>query len=354
MKQPKILAAATALPARRYTQQEILEACAVAFPDLMRGPAHRGIFENAGVAERYLAEPLPFYLESNGFETRNNAYLRHALALSRAALRSCAERAGLSLDALSHLVSVTTTGLATPSLEARLAQEMSLPRSMARTPIFGAGCAGGAVGLARAAEFLRGRPEGVAAVLSAELCSLCFDPAEPTLLKIVSAALFGDGAATVLLAGPDAEVGRPIAEVVASASFLIPDSLHVMGWDFTERGMRLLLSPDAMRVVEENARQAVEPFLKSQGLGLQDVDLFLLHPGSLKIIESFERALGLSCEDTRLSRDSLRRFGNLSSASVLFILEEALRLRRPQAGSHALLTAMGPGFSCEMSLLRFL
>jgi alkylresorcinol/alkylpyrone synthase len=354
MKQPKILAAATALPARRYTQQEILEACAEAFPDLMRRPAHRDIFENAGVFERYLAEPLPFYLEGHDFETRNNAHIRHALALARAALRSCADRAGRSLDVLSHLLSVTTTGLATPSIEARLAQEMSLPRAMERTPIFGAGCAGGAVGLARAAAFLRGRPEAVAAVLSAELCSLCFDPAEPTLLKIVSAALFGDGAAAVLLAGPDAEAGQPVAEILASASFLIPDSLHVMGWDFTERGMRLLLSPDAPRIVEQSARQAVEPFLKSQGLGLRDVDLFLLHPGSLKILESFEKALGLSPEHTRLSRDSLRRYGNISSASVLFILEEALRTRRPKAGSTALLAAMGPGFSCEMSLLRLL
>ncbi len=353
MKHPKILAAATALPARRYRQAEIRDACAEAFPELLAVPARLSIFENAGVEERYLAEPIAYYFDGKSFEARNDNYLRRALELSKSALSACLARAGKSPEALDHLLSVTTTGLATPSLETRLAREIPSSPSLQRTPLFGSGCAGGAVGLARASELLRGRPEGFAAVVSAELCSLCFDPEDPSLLKIVSAALFGDGAAAVLLAGADAAVERPLAEVVASGSFLIPDTLDVMGWRFADRGMKLLLSPDAPRVVEDNARRALEPFLQSNGVSLEDIDLFLIHPGSLRIIEAFERALGLSARDTLPSRESLRRYGNLSSASILFILEEALGRRRDQ-GALALLAAMGPGFSCEMSLLRFL
>jgi alkylresorcinol/alkylpyrone synthase len=224
-----------------------------------------------------------------------------------------------------------------------------------RTPIFGVGCAGGAVGLARAEDYLRGHPEETVLLLSVELCSLTFLPRDDSMIQLVGASLFGDGAAAVLLAGDKADHGaaHPV-EILGSESLLLPDSLHVMGWDFTDEGMKLVLSREAPALIERHVKGAVDSFLEKHRKTARDIDYFLLHPGSLKIIEAFERALNLTSHDTRFTRRFLENYGNLSSASVLFILHDTLKTERPRPGSCGLLATMGPGFACEMLLLRFL
>lgn len=349
---PKILSAATAVPEHRYGQDSVKQACRAAFGPLMDAPSRQAIFDHAGVGSRALVEPIERYLSPRSFAENNAAYFTHARSLSETALRAALDEAGLGFSDIGHIVSVTTTGLLTPSLEAHLAQELPFPRGVKRTPLFGSGCAGGAVALSRAADLLLGRPEEAVLVLSVELCSLTFMPQEQETTQIVAAALFGDGASAAVLAG-DRHRGRGGAEIVDSASTLLPDSLDVMGWDFTDQGMRLILSPRATTLVEDSFAGAVAPFLARHGLKTGDIDHFLLHPGSAKILDACERSLGIDSQKTRLSREFLAANGNLSSSSLLFILRDTLSGAKPRPGSYGLMAAFGPGFACELLLLRF-
>jgi alkylresorcinol/alkylpyrone synthase len=349
---PKVLSVATALPDHRYDQDAVRAACRSIFGEMMDSPGRQAIFDNAGVRSRALVEPIERYSTPRSFEENNAAYFTHARALAERAVREALERSGLGFPDIGHIVSVTTTGLLTPSLEAHLAHALPFPRSVKRTPLFGSGCAGGAVALSRAADFLLGRPDEAVLVLSVELCSLTFMPQEKDTTQIVAAALFGDGASAAVLAG-DGHRGRARAEVLDTASVLLPDSLDVMGWDFTDRGMRLVLSPRAVSLVEDGFAAAVEPFLARHGLRTRDVERFLLHPGSAKILDACERALAIDPEKARLSRDFLAANGNLSSSSLLFILRDAIEKAEPRPGSYGLMAALGPGFACELALLRF-
>jgi hypothetical protein len=245
-------------------------------------------------------------LSPHSFEENNAAYFAHACVLSEQALRSALDKTGLDFPDIDHIISVTTTGLLTPSLEAHLAQCLPFPRDVKRTPLFGSGCAGGAVALARAADFLLGRPEETVLVLSVELCSLTFMPQELETTQIVADALFGDGASAAILAG-DRYQGRARAEIVDSTSALLPGSLDIMGWDFTDQGMRLVLSPRATILVENSFAGIVEPFLARQGLKTGDIEHFLLHPGSAKILNACERSLGIDPEMTRRGPATLLR-----------------------------------------------
>lgn len=348
----EILSVGTALPERRYSQDEIAARCRGRFEEALTPLRREALFANAGVSERRLVEDAGYYFDGVPFSRRNEDYLKHALPLASRALAAALVGADLPHAAISHLFSVTTTGLLTPSLEARLAQELPFPRSIKRTPIFGVGCAGGAVALARAFEYLEGHPKQTALVLSTELCSLSFLPDEGTVTQLVAAALFGDGSAAAVLRGREAGGPPAKARVLAAESLLFEDSLGVMGWDFGEHGMRLVLSPDAPRLVEKALRGVVEAFLARQGRRLEQVSVHVLHPGSKRILEACETALELTERDTRHSHAFLARHGNLSSASVLFILKEALADAPP--GRLGLLAALGPGFACELVLFETL
>lgn len=326
--------------------------CLELFGPVLAKSRRAEVFERAGVETRRLVEAKEYYLAPKDFETKNRDYLRHALALSEDCVREALSRAGLDFPDIGHIVSVTTTGLLTPSLEARLAQVLPFPRSVKRTPLFGAGCAGGAVALARASDFLAGHPDQNVLVLSVELCSLTFLPQERTMTQVVAAALFADGASAVVLGGADA--ARPArADILRAESLLLEDSLDVMGWDFTNLGMKLVLSPRAPELIERRFRGAVEAFLAKDGLKPSDVGRWLLHPGSAKILEACERSLGIGPEATRLSRRFLAENGNLSSSCLLFILRDALEREPASPGSLGVMAAFGPGFACELLLLRF-
>ncbi len=347
----ELISIGTALPEREYSQEDVERLCAASFSGALT-PAKRGaLFANAGVARRRLIEDGAYYFSAPPFSRRNADFLRHGGALAERAIAAALEGAGARHGDVDHVFSVTTTGLLTPSLEAHLAQRLPFRRRVKRTPLFGVGCAGGAVALARAFEYLQGHPEQAALVASTELCSLSFLPRDGTATQLVAAALFADGAAAALLRGEAASGGaRARARFVAAESLLIDDSLDVMGWDFGEDGMRLVLSPRAPEVVESQLRGAVEPFLARQGWKLEDLSLFVLHPGSSRILDACERALDLPPDATRFSRRFLASHGNLSSASVLFILRDALEGAPP--GRRGILVALGPGFACEMLLFE--
>jgi alkylresorcinol/alkylpyrone synthase len=344
----EIAAIGTAVPSHRYAQDEVAARCRGLFQDALTPARRESLFANAGVGHRRFVEPMDYYLPAPPFSRRNGDYLRHALPLAEAAIAEALARGGASHADVSHLVSVTTTGLLTPSLEARLAARLPFPRRIKRTPLFGAGCAGGAVALARAFEYLKGHPRETVLALSTELCSLSFLPGDGTVTQLVAAALFGDGAAAALLRGSEASGGGP--EFLAAESLLFDDSLDVMGWDFGEDGMRLVLSAEAPRLVERRFGAAVDGFLERNGARRSDVSLWALHPGSRRIIEACEKALGLTAKETAPSRRFLAEHGNLSSASVLFILRDVLETA--PRGSLGVLAALGPGFACETLLFR--
>lgn len=347
----RILAVGTAVPEKQYEQNTIREHCRTGFSGTA-ADGREDIFDRAGVATRGLVEAPEYYFSDVPFEKRNADYFRHAEILSRRALESALDQAGVAIGDLTHLFSVTTTGLLTPSLDAHLAQALPFRRTLKRTPLFGVGCAGGAVALSRAYEYLRGHPTETIAVLSVELCSLTFLPKDGTMTQLVAAAIFGDGAACVILCGEKAPAaGRAEFSFVDNESVLIPDSLHVMGWNFGADGMRLVLSNDAPAIVERNLEEALSPLLARHGVCVDELSPLVLHPGSSRILDACERAMGLPDGAADLSRAFLKLHGNLSSASVLFILKDALA--QPKSASPwGLLVALGPGFACEALLIR--
>ncbi len=347
----RVLAVGTAVPAARWSQAEIRGRCEPAFAGTA-AEGRGGMFDRAGVDSRSLAEHPEYYFAGLSFERRNGDYLRHAEELARLAVERALLRAGVLCGDITHLFSVTTTGLLTPSLDARLAQSMPFRRTVKRTPLFGVGCAGGAVALSRAFEYLRGHPTETVAVLSVELCSLTFLPKDGTMTQLVAAALFGDGAACAILCGDRAPAAaRAKLAIVDNESALIPDSLGVMGWEFGSDGMRLVLSDDAPQIVERNLEEALSPLLARHAACVDELSPLVLHPGSARILDACERAMGLPEGTAALSRAFLRRHGNLSSASVLFILADALA-ETPRPSRFGLLAALGPGFACEALLLR--
>ncbi len=228
---------------------------------------------------------------------------------------------------LDALFFVSITGISCPSIDAKLVNRMGLPLHLKRTPIFGLGCVAGAVGLSRAADYVRAFPDQVAAVLAVELCSLTLQQEDISIANIISSGLFGDGAAAVLVTGAERNGGGP--EILATRSVLFPNSEHVLGWDISEKGFRMVLARELPEIVQEKLGPVVDAFLAEHDLTRADLGSWILHTGGPRVLEATAAALGLSEEDVSASWDCLRREGNLSSASVLVVLEEVMLKRRP-------------------------
>lgn len=353
MTTPRIQSVACELPDHRATQDQLVAALRAMWErdghDVERLEAfHR----SAKVEARHLAMPLEAYLTASSFTERNEAWICTALDLGERAIRNALRQAGVEPEEVDHLFFVTVTGLATPSIDARLVNRLGLRSDVRRTPIFGLGCVAGAAGLARMADYLRAFPTHTAVLLSVELCSLTIQHADVSITNLIASGLFGDGAAAVVMRG--AEVARsPGPEVLASESVFYPDTEHVMGWQFVDSGFKVVLSPDVPRLVTENVRGNVERFLDGRGLDRSGIRHWIAHTGGPRVLEAFESELQLRDGELRRSWDSLRSVGNLSSASVLFVLSDLLGSGDAGGGEHGLLMAMGPGFCAELVLLRW-
>ncbi len=353
---PRIRAVGRALP-EHYADQEALIA---AFRDAWAG-AHFNVerleelHRAVQVTGRYLALPLAAYKELTSFARRNEAWTTAAVDLGEVAVREGLRQAGLAPAEVDHLFFVTTTGIATPSIDARLMNRLGLRPEVRRSPLFGLGCAGGAAGIARAADVLRAYPSQVAVVLAVELCSLTLQRDDFSVSNIISSGLFGDGAAAVVLAGgARAETELPFGPaVVATGSVFYPDTERVMGWDIVESGFKVVLSAEVPEVVRRHVRANVDAFLAAHDLGRADIRHWIAHTGGPKVLEAFEDALELPAGALARSWTSLRETGNLSSAAVLFVLSDLLASGTPEAGEHGLLLSMGPGFCSELVLLRW-
>jgi alkylresorcinol/alkylpyrone synthase len=332
----------TVLPDHRYEQAEITEA----FSRLTECDEKllRRFHEATGIRGRNLALPLADYAKLDSFARANDAYVELALELGERALAGALHKAGVRPEKVDHLLFCSTTGLATPSLDAKLAQRMGLRPDVKRVPVFGLGCAAGAAGLSRLHDYLRGWPDHVAVLVCVELCSLTIQRDDTSIANLVASGLFGDGAAAVVATGRGAG-----PEVVATRSRLYPGTEHLMGWEVGDHGFRIVLDADLTKFVEQVLAADIREFLADYGLTPEQVATWVCHPGGPKVIEKIVQTLGLPAKALDVTWSSLREHGNLSSVSVLHVLQET----RGRPGAPAVLMALGPGFSAELLLLHW-
>ncbi len=348
----KITATASAFPAHYYPQALLLEAFKAYWGSRLENPRMLDrLWAHARVDGRHLVLPLDAYLGIDTWGKANDIWIEAAQELGSTAIRCALARAGVAAADIGAMFFVSVTGVASPSIDARLINRMDLPLHMKRIPIFGLGCVAGAAGIARAADYVRAFPDQVAVLLSVELCSLTVQRDDLSIANQISSALFGDGAAAVVIAGDRVNVSGP--RIVDTRSSFYRDTEDVMGWAISEKGFRIVLSPEVPSVIREHLREDVDGFLACHGLTRADIGCWVLHTGGPKILEATQEALGIPESAIAASWEMLRTTGNLSSASVLLVLEEIMTNRRPPARTWSVLAAMGPAFCSELVLIQW-
>lgn len=351
----KIAAVGKALPPHFYDQGTLLEALQRRWSGKFFNPERlERLHRNVLVGGRHLALPIAEYDQLTTWGQANDAWIRVAQEVGGAAVLDALGRAGLTPADVDSLIFVTVTGVATPSIDARLVNRLGLPPRVKRVPIFGLGCVAGAAGISRAADYVRAFPDQVAVLLSVELCSLTLQEEDLSIPNLIASGLFGDGAAAVVVVGDERPAGPADGpRILATRSVFYPDSERVMGWDISESGFRIVLSADVPEVARQFLRADVDAFLADQGLTRADIASWVCHPGGPKVLEAMQESLELPEGALDVTWKSLREVGNLSSTSVLMVLRETMDEHRPAPGSLGMLLAMGPGFCSELVLLQW-
>ena len=341
---PRLLSLATAVPPFALGQPEVAERARRLFGDAEDVERLMPVFANAGIERRYSCVPIDWYEKPHGWSERNALYLEHATRLLERAAREALAKARLAPRDIDAVIAVSSTGIATPSLEARLIDRLGLAPEVKRLPLFGLGCAGGVLGLARAADLVRAAPGSRVLLLVVELCALSFRKNDTSKSNLVATALFGDGAAAAVLA-----TGSDGPALGAAGEYTWPDSLDVMGWEMAEDGLKAVFSRDIPALVRRHLRDISSAFLARHALTLADIDDFVCHPGGAKVLSALEEAFRLPQGRLAEGRAVLRDYGNMSAVTVLFVLERTLRAG---AAGRLLITALGPGFTAGFQLLE--
>lgn len=348
----KIASAASAFPEHYYPQKFLLQKLQEYWGERLRNPQMlERLHRNVAVNGRYLAIPPEKYFELDTWGKANDVWIQAAQELGEQALCRALHHAGLEAGDLGALFFTSVTGIASPSIDALLINRMGLPTNIKRVPIFGLGCVAGAAGISRAADYVKAYPAQSAALIAVELCSLTIQRDDLSVANLISSGLFADGGAAVIVTGDEVNAIGP--EIVATRSVFYPDTEQMMGWTISEKGFRITLSPEVPVLIREHLGHDLDAFLDEQGLQRKDIDSWILHTGGPKVLEAIEDALELRDGQLDASWNCLKRVGNLSSASVLVVLEDVMRNRRPEPGTLGLLAAMGPGFCSELVLLKW-
>jgi alkylresorcinol/alkylpyrone synthase len=355
----QILSVGRATPPHRYEQEELLAAFTAFWASEHHNPARVSQLHRAvQVGGRNLALPMEDYLGLD-FSQANDAFIRVGTDIGTQALKSALDAAQLKPSDVDAIFFTTVTGVAAPSIDARIVNRLGLRSDVKRTPIFGLGCVAGTAGIARVADFLRGWPDKVAVLVSVELCSLTLQRTDLSIPNLIASGLFGDGASAVVAVGSEHPCLKESnstewgPRVRASQSRFYADTERVMGWDIGQSGFKIVLSAEVPSLVRRHLRQDVNEFLQAQGLELSDIQSWVCHSGGPKVLEAVEGALDLPKDSLELSWRSLQEVGNLSSSSVLFVLHDTIREAHPAPGSLGMMIAMGPGFCAELVLLEW-
>lgn len=340
-----------ALPTHVVTAQQTRDYYGRVFElDPRRLEMMRMIVDNARVRQRHLVYPLDYVVEPRPLSQVSSEYREQAIPLARQAAESALSAAGVRVDEIDWLITTSCTGFLIPSLDAHLVNMMGFRSDVRRLPITELGCAAGAASISLAQNLIRSKPGSKALIIAVELASLTFQRSDTSPAHLVSCALFGDGAAACVLSGdPDASGPR----VVRSTSHFFPHTLDAMGFDLRETGFHIILSKDVPALIRGEIRELASKFLRQSGLGLEDLRHFALHPGGQKLLAFVEEQLEIGGGQTESSWHVLSEYGNLSSATVLFVLRRMLETREPQPGDRGLIAAFGPGFTAEFSLLEW-
>ena len=351
---PIINSIGCALPQNCYPQETI---SAALWNEWGGSDESRARFErlhrSVGVRTRHLALPMERYRELDSFSKTNDMWIERATELGMEAAESALAQAGLTATDVDHIFFTTVTGIASPSIDAKLVNRMSMRQDIKRTPIFGLGCVGGAAGIARAADYLRAFPSHTALLVSVELCSLTLQLRDKSIPNVIASGLFADGAAAVVLTG-GAHEAKPLApRVVASRSMFFPDTEAMMGWRVTDNGFQIVLSAGVPDLVRNNLREGVDSFLDEHAIGRRDIAHWLAHTGGPKVLQAMESALELPRCALARSWKSLASIGNLSSASVLYVAADFMESKTIRRGDYGVLLSLGPGFCGELVLLQW-
>jgi len=314
------------------------------------------VFDNALIDRRHFATEMDWFFQPHTFTESNDRYIETSLTLAEEVVVKLAEQCEIGTEEFDAIFFVSTTGISTPSIDARLFNRIPLQRHIKRIPIWGLGCAAGVGGIARASEYVRAFPKHRALVVSIELCSLAYQLGNRTKSNIIAAALFADGAAACLVSGdevphPRNDLAQPA--ILGSLSTIYPNSLDVMGWRITSEGFKIVLSKDIPSIVTGLVRGNIGELLDEYGLTVPQIKHYLAHPGGAKVMDAYAAALSLTNGELQPSLDVLRNYGNMSSATVFFIMERVFCETRGRVGEYGLASALGPGFSSELVLLRW-
>lgn len=350
---PRVLSMATAVPRHRVSQETAKDFARAMFSGVYKDVERLlPVFDNVSIEGRNFCVPPEWFYEDHTFPEKNALYVENALNLSEKAARRALDRAGVEPGEVGAVFFVSTTGLSTPSIDSQLLPRLGLSENTRRVPVWGLGCAAGASGLSMAADHTRLYPEKPVLFIAVELCGLTFQKGDRSKAGLISTALFADGAAAVVLGGSERAREGAGPELLGSYSTTWTGTEDIMGWEIVESGFKVRLSRSIPDLVRKRVPENLSMALDSVGLAFEDLRHFVTHPGGAKVLDAFEEVFGLEPGGLALSREVLRYHGNMSSVTVLFILERLLESGDASPGDHGVLSAMGPGFSAEHVFFR--
>jgi alkylresorcinol/alkylpyrone synthase len=313
------------------------------------------VFDNSMIEHRHFALPKEWARQSHTFKEQNELYIKFARKLSCEALIDCIKKINAGPFDFDHIIFISSTGISTPSIDALLINDLRLDQHIKRTPIWGLGCVGGAVGLSRAYEYTQAFPKSAAVVIAVELCSLTFQRDDFSKSNLIATAIFSDGAASALVVGREHKLFHNKGiNLLDSFSTIYYDSQDVMGWEVIDNGLKVIFSKDIPTIVRKCVRPNITELIQKHNLEIKDIKHFITHPGGLKVINAYEESLDLPDGTLEYSRRVLREHGNMSSPSVLYVLNEFLKDKKYTSGDYGLISALGPGFSSEIILCQAL